>query len=104
MTRRAAASSDLPEPGIASLTWAAKQLKISVSTARTRAKNDELPGAFQIGTSWRVATKVFWEEVEALARSKANHPSATGLAPVAPIHPVADGPSLVRRPRRDDVS
>ena len=94
-----------PEPIIASLSWAAEQLRISTDTARRLAKVGELPGAFQLdGTLWRVSIPVFRAEIERRARARAAPP----LRPVAPLErqsgpTVPDGPpepSLVRRPRR----
>ena len=106
MSRRTDGRPHTPEPIVVSLSWAAERLEISVETARALARRDELPGAFLLGTRWRVSTVVFRQAIEERARARANHPSASSLAPVATIHPPASASraALVRRRPRGDVS
>jgi hypothetical protein len=86
-----------PLPGrvIASLSWAAGELKISTETARRWAEKGELPGAFKVGTQWRVSVPVFYREVERRASEAppSPPPRMTGPRP----QQSSDVPSLVRR-------
>lgn len=126
MTRRAREG----EPVIASLSWAAAELGIGIDTARKLAKAGELPGAFPIGTLWRVSTAEFHRQITARAAAT-DRPLAVPGAPQDPaelgggasvaggrsrrseglrgariaadaprVTITADEPSLVRRPRR----
>jgi excisionase family DNA binding protein len=89
-----------PERIIVGLSWAAEQLAVSTDTARRLARVGELPGAFQVGTQWRVSVPAFLAEVE--RRARANHPTAQQQPPLDAPRPVVrldEGPSLVRRRR-----
>jgi len=48
---------------VRSLSWAAEQLGIGVSTAYRLAAADQLPGAFKVGAQWRVSVPRFLREV-----------------------------------------
>ena len=88
-----------PERIIVGLWWAADQLEISTDTAKRLARVGELPGAFQVGTRWRVSVPAFRAEVE--RRARANHPTAQQppLDAPRPVVRLDEGPSLVRRRR-----
>ncbi len=45
------------------LSWAAKQLGISQSTAYRVAQAGEMPGAFKVRGQWRISTVRFWHEI-----------------------------------------
>jgi hypothetical protein len=71
-----------PEPIVRSLSWAAAELGIAVSTARALAEKGKLPGAFKLGEKlWRVSTVRFRADVETLAdiEARARHPAGKGL-------------------------
>jgi excisionase family DNA binding protein len=48
---------------VRSLSWAAEQLGIGVSTAYRLAAAGRLPGAFKVGAQWRVSVPRFFREV-----------------------------------------
>jgi GH24 family phage-related lysozyme (muramidase) len=83
-----------PEPGrvIVALSWAAGELKVSTETARRWAEQGELPGAFKVGTQWRVSVPVFYREVE---RRASERPAPSRMNE----QQSSDVPSLVRRRR-----
>jgi excisionase family DNA binding protein len=51
-------------PGdVAHLSWAAKRLGIGLSTAYRLAAAGQIPGAFKVGSQWRVSKPKFEAEV-----------------------------------------
>ena len=49
------------------LSWAAAYLGIGLSTAYRLAKAGQIPGAFQIGTQWRISVPAFMAAVHSTA-------------------------------------
>jgi hypothetical protein len=93
---------------VRSLSWAATELGIAVSTARALAERGRLPGAFKLGDKlWRVSVPKFRADVLTLAdeeRARWNHPAGKSLvaqdqeraerrSPI-PLSIVADAPDL----------
>ena len=52
----------LPED-VRPLSWAAEQLGIASSTAYRLAATGQVPGAFRIGSQWRISVPRFMREV-----------------------------------------
>ena len=48
---------------IALLPWGASRLGISVSTAYRLAESGQMPGAFKIGSQWRISRPKFEREI-----------------------------------------
>jgi len=48
---------------VKTLTWAAQQLGIGVSTAYRLAPGGGIPGAFKVGAQWRVSVPAFLRAV-----------------------------------------
>jgi hypothetical protein len=71
-------------PPTIGLDEAARWLGLSYESARTRAKAGRLPGAFQIGTRWRVSRRALLREIERLAGLNAHEPVVPHVRPVAP--------------------
>jgi hypothetical protein len=61
-------------PPTIGLDEAARWLGLSYESARQRAKAGRLPGAFQIGTRWRVSRRGILREIERLAGLNAHEP------------------------------
>jgi excisionase family DNA binding protein len=55
-------------PGdVAHLSWAAKRLGIGLSTAYRLAAAGQIPGAFRVGSQWRISKPKFEAEVHGQA-------------------------------------
>jgi Helix-turn-helix domain len=65
-----------PEPIVVGLSWAARELSIGIDTARRLARAGDLPGAFLLGSQWRVSTVEFRRQIEARAARLAPVPQA----------------------------
>ncbi|MHB8318130.1 MAG: helix-turn-helix domain-containing protein [Acidimicrobiales bacterium] len=64
---------------VRSLSWAAEQLGIGVSTAYRLAPVGGIPGAFKVGGQWRVSVPKFFAEVHGTAEQveTTNQPAAS---------------------------
>ncbi len=51
------------------LSWAAEQCGIGLSTAYRLAKAGKMPGAFQIGSQWRISVPAFHAGIHGTASS-----------------------------------
>jgi hypothetical protein len=71
-------------PPTIGLDEAARWLGLSYESARQRAKAGRFPGAFQIGTRWRVSRRAILREIERLAGLGAHEPV---VAPMRPNQP-----------------
>jgi excisionase family DNA binding protein len=64
--RRQQMTATLPDD-VRHLSWAVEQLGIGISTCYRLAKSGHLPGAFQIGSQWRISVPAFEAQLREMA-------------------------------------
>lgn len=66
------------------LSWAAAQLGIGVSTAYRLVALGKIPGAFRIGSQWRVSVPRFLAEIHGAAPNESSRLPTTAPQPISP--------------------